>query len=266
MSTGKHSGSIEIGLADRVVIVTGGATGIGAAIAEGLLLAGAKVSIWGQNVDRLTSFTKKMNDLHGVSPHSVSMNVANEAEVASAFDQVISAFDGVDGLVNNAGITKIGPSVEYEIEDFRRIMEVNVIGLFNCSKHAAGIMQKSGKGSILNIASISSFIGQPERAAYVASKSAVAGLTRSLAVEWGVKGIRVNAIAPGYIQTDLLSALIDRGVLPTKDISARTPMRRLGTPNDLVVGALYLLSDSASFVTGQILQIDGGWLANGYYK
>jgi 3-oxoacyl-[acyl-carrier protein] reductase len=266
MSTLRNIEPIKIDLADRVVIVTGGATGIGAGIAEGLVRSGAKVSIWAQNGGRLTSFAEKMNDRYGVLPHCVSVNVADEADVASAFDQVTLALGSVDGLVNNAGITKIGPSVEYDMADFRRIMEVNVIGLFNCSKHAAGIMQESGKGSILNIASISSFIGQPERAAYVASKSAVAGLTRSLAVEWGAMGIRVNAIAPGYIQTDLLSELINKGVLPTENISARTPMRRLGTPDDLVTGALYLLSDHASFVTGQILQIDGGWLANGYYK
>jgi NAD(P)-dependent dehydrogenase (short-subunit alcohol dehydrogenase family) len=253
-------------LSDQVVVVTRGATGIGAGIVEGLVNSGAQVSIWGRDAARLNVFSEKLNQKYSASVHTISIDVSNESEVHAGFQEVMSAFGVVHSLVNNAGITKVGSSIDYSLADFRRIMEVNVTGLFNCSREAAAIMQKNGKGSILNIASISSFIGQPERAAYVASKSAVAGLTRSLAVEWGPVGIRVNAIAPGYIRTDLVNDLIARKVLATDQIESRTPMRRLGVPDDLVTGALYLLSDHASFVTGQILQMDGGWLANGYFK
>jgi NAD(P)-dependent dehydrogenase (short-subunit alcohol dehydrogenase family) len=152
------------------------------------------------------------------------------------------------------------------LADFRRIIDINLTGVFICSQQAARIMHKAGHGSILNIASVSSFVGQPERAAYGASKTAVVGLTRSLAVEWGPAGVRVNAIAPGYIKTDMVADLISRGVLPSDSLVARTPLRRMGTTEDLIGGALYLLSDLSSFVTGQTLQLDGGWLANGYYK
>lgn len=253
-------------LTDRVVIVTGGGRGIGAAIAEGAVRSGAKVSVWGQDRSRLDEFADRMVESYGSRPLAVSVNVAVESEVESAFSQVMDAWGTVDGLVNNAGISKVGPSLDFDLADFRRIIDVNVAGLFICSQQAAQIMTESDGGSIVNIASISSFIGQPQRAAYVASKSAVAGLTRSLAVEWGELGIRVNAIAPGYIRTDLVEDLIDRGVLFPDVLAARTPLRRMGQPEDLVGGALYLLSDVSSFATGQILQLDGGWLANGYYK
>lgn len=253
-------------LEGHVVVVTGGGSGIGAAIAEGLIRSGAKVSVWGRDSDRLDAFAERMTAKYGFTPLSVSANVADEASVEVAFARVVDAWGTVDGLVNNAGISKVGPSTEFAVVDFRRIIDVNVTGLFLCSQQAARIMKIAGGGSILNIASISSFIGQPERAAYVASKSAVAGLTRSLAVEWGELGIRVNAIAPGYIETDLVADLVSRGVLSTQTISARTPLRRMGQTEDLVGGALYLLSDVSSFATGQILQIDGGWLANGYFK
>lgn len=264
MVLGKHPAAVD--LESRVIVVTGGGSGIGSAIAEGLVRSGAHVSVWGRDGARLDAFADRMAATYGTAPLAIAANVVDEASVEAAFSRVVGEWGTVDGLVNNAGISKVGPSTEFELADFRRIIDVNVTGLFLCSQQAARIMREVRRGSILNIASISSFIGQPERAAYVASKSAVAGLTRSLAVEWGELGIRVNAIAPGYIETDLVADLVGRGVLSTDAIAARTPLRRMGQTGDLVGGALYLLSDMASFVTGQVLQIDGGWLANGYFK
>jgi NAD(P)-dependent dehydrogenase (short-subunit alcohol dehydrogenase family) len=195
-----------------------------------------------------------------------AVDVADESSVEAAFGDLVDAWGAIDGLVNNAGITKVAPALDFDLSDWRRILETNVTGVFICARAAARHMLAAGRGSIVNIASLSSFIGQPERAAYVSSKTAVLGMTKSLAVEWGPLGVRVNAIAPGYIETDLVTDLLDRGVLQRDVVEGRTPLRRFGTPDDLVGAALFLLGDRSAFATGQALSIDGGWLANGYLR
>lgn len=257
---------LQPNLAGKVCIVTGGARGIGAAIASGLAAAGARLAVFGRDEARLGEFAERVRAEHQAQVLPLTADIADEAAVDTAFARVLDTWGAVDALVNNAGITKVGPSLSYDLADWRRILDINVTGLFICSQRAARAMAEAGGGSILNIASISSFIGQPERAAYVASKSAVVGITKALAVEWGPLNIRVNAIAPGYIKTDLVADLVERGVLDPAVIEARTPLRRLGTTDDLVGGALFLLSEQSAFATGQVLTLDGGWLANGYLR
>jgi 3-oxoacyl-[acyl-carrier protein] reductase len=255
----------DLDLSGHVCVVTGGTRGIGASLALAIAEANANVCVLARDPDRLETFVTDARQRFGHRVRGVAADVTDADSVADAFDDIAGAWGPVDALVNNAGVSKVGNSLDYDLVDFSRILDVNVTGLFACSQ-AAGRQMAGRGGSIVNIASISSFIGQPERAAYVASKSAVLGLTRALAVEWGAVGIRVNAIAPGYIKTDLTDDLIQRQVISPEAITARTPLRRFGQAADLVGATLFLLSSHAEFMTGQVLAVDGGWLANGYFK
>jgi NAD(P)-dependent dehydrogenase (short-subunit alcohol dehydrogenase family) len=225
--------------------------------------AGATVVVLARDAERLDGVVQEAAAA-GATIHGIAAELAVDDEREAAFERVVAKFGRIDGLVNNAGITKVGPSADYHLADFRRILEVNVAAVFACSQAAVRAMPDGG--SIVNTASLSSFIGQPERAAYVASKTAVLGLTRSLAVEWGPLGVRVNAIAPGYIETDLTGDLLRRGILDRDVVEGRTPLRRFGMPDDVAGATLFLLSDLSSFVSGATLSIDGGWLANGYIR
>ncbi|ASW55490.1 SDR family NAD(P)-dependent oxidoreductase [Plantactinospora sp. KBS50] len=247
--------------ADRVYVVTGGTRGIGAAITRGLLEAGARVCVVARDPDGVARFNDGTGRTMGVA-----IDLADPAAVPDAFAAVLDRWGRFDGVVNNAGITKVGDSLEFPLDDFARILDVNVTGVFACAQAAARIMAERGGGSIVSIASMTSFTGQPQRAAYIAAKSAVLGLTRALATEWGPLGIRVNAIAPGYIRTDLTEDLIERGVLRLDVIEGRTPLRRFGSTADVVGAALFLLGGQSSFTTGQALVVDGGWTVNGYWR
>lgn len=251
---------------DKVSVVTGGTRGIGAALASGLLACGSRVAVFGRDRARLDEFVQAAEREHPGAILGVEADVADPEAVESAFATVAQRWGGVDHLVNNAGINIVGASIDYPIDSWRRILDVNITGVFLCTQQAARSMLERGGGSIVTIASMASFVGHPERAAYVASKSAVLGMIRSLAVEWGPLGIRINGVAPGYIRTDIVRDLIERGVLAPEVIENRTPLRRFGEPEDLVGGVLYLLSEQAGFATGQVLTLDGGWVANGYFK
>lgn len=256
-------GSTTIDLTSKVVVVTGGSRGMGISMVRGIVAAGGRVAIIARDGGRLDGIETAAAEA-GSDILTFAADIADPDEVKRVFADIRSAYGRIDGLVNNAGITKVGPSVDYDIADLQRILAVNVTGLFACSQAAAALMTEGG--AIVNTASLSSFIGQPERAAYVASKTAVLGMTRALAVEWGQLGIRVNAIAPGYIETDLTRDLLERGVLSREVIETRTPLRRFGQPDDVVGATLFLLSPLSAFVTGATLSIDGGWLANGYIR
>jgi NAD(P)-dependent dehydrogenase (short-subunit alcohol dehydrogenase family) len=256
-------GSTDIDLSGKVIVVTGGTRGMGVSMVQGVAAAGGRVAVIARDTELLaameTAAVEAGDDIRGFAA-----DLADPAEVTRVFARIGEVYGRVDGLVNNAGITKVGPSIDYDIADLQRIMAVNVTGVFAASQAAAGLMPEGG--AIVNTASLSSFIGQPERAAYVASKTAVLGMTRALAVEWGPLGIRVNAIAPGYLETDLTRDLLERGVISRELIENRTPLRRFGQPDDVVGATLFLLSPLSAFVTGATLSIDGGWLANGYIR
>ncbi|HEX2986727.1 MAG TPA: SDR family oxidoreductase, partial [Chloroflexota bacterium] len=160
-----------------------------------------------------------------------------------------------------AGMPMVAPSEELELSAWQRTLDTNLTGCFLCAQAAGRVMLRQGSGSIINMASLTSYLGFPGRLAYSTTKSALLGLTRTLSSEWAPKGIRVNAIAPGWILTDLLQSVIDKGALDPQKLITRTPIGRIGTPEDVVGPAIFLASDESAFVTGQVLPVDGGWLS-----
>ena len=253
-------------LSSRSVIVTGGASGIGSVLAEGLLAAGARVSVWGRDQAKLDAFTARVAGTYAQEPLAVAVDVSDAASIDAGLAAVLAVWGSVNGLVNAAGTTKVGDSIEFAESDFRAILDANLVGAFLCCQRVGRAMRDGEGGNILNLGSMATFVGQPRRSAYSAAKSAIAGITRTLAVEWGEYGIRVNTIAPGYIATGMAMENVRLGLLPLDKVISRTPLHRLGEPEELVPLALYLLSDVSAFVTGAIIPIDGGWLANGYVE
>jgi len=247
----------------KVIVITGGSRGLGLAFVRGAARAGATVIAIARDPERLTTVAEEARSA-GTPIQTIAADIVDDTARGDAFARLIADNGRIDGLVNNAGITKVGPTVDYDLADLRRILEINVVSVFACSQAAAPAMTTGG--SIVNIGSLSSFVGHPERAAYAASKTAVLGLTRSLAVEWGGRGIRVNAIAPGYIETDITVDLMRRGALDRDAVEARTPLGRFGRTADVVDTTLFLLSDLSGFITGASITVDGGWLANGYIR
>ncbi|MEG2146361.1 MAG: 3-oxoacyl-ACP reductase family protein [Lachnospiraceae bacterium] len=242
-------------LKNKVAIITGGTRGIGLAIVRKYLDNGAKVVLCGS---RQETVDKAMNLLKEEYPESELMglhpNLSDIASVEEAFAQVKVALGRVDILVNNAGISARDKLYEYEAKEFQRIMDLNVVSVFNCAKVAATIMKEQGGGVILNTSSMVSLYGQTAGCGYPASKFAVNGMTKSLARELGKDNIRVNAVAPGVIRTDMIAALPDEMIQP---LIASIPLHRVGEPEDVANAFLFLASDMASYVTGTVLSVDG---------
>jgi NAD(P)-dependent dehydrogenase (short-subunit alcohol dehydrogenase family) len=247
-------------LAGKCAVVVGGTSGIGRAITLGLASAGAIVvasSRSPQAVDSIADFLEKS----GAKTLRIPSDVLDRDSLQNLHDAVLSAFGRIDILVNSAGITKRVPTLDCSEELWQNIMNVNLNGTLRACQIFGETMLRQKNGRIINIASLSTFVAFHEVAAYGASKAAVGALTRSLAVEWSPYGICVNAIAPGIFPTDLNRELLDspRG----KELIARTPMARFGTVEEVVGTALFLASNESAFTTGQIIAVDGGFLASG---
>lgn len=254
-------GHPSLDLANKTAVVIGGTSGIGLTIARGLARAGANVVPSGRRAELVESVSKEIQAL-GRKSIARTADVTNKASIQSLLDAVLKEFGGVQVLVNCAGRTKRTPTLDVSETEWNGIMETNLTGtLLACQVFGPHMIEKK-YGRIINIASLASFVALYEVAAYSASKAAVASLTKSLAIEWARHGICVNAIAPGLFRTDLNASLLD-GTRRGDEFRMRTPMGRFGETEELVGAAVFLASDAASFVTGHLLVVDGGFLASG---
>ncbi|HEX2172567.1 MAG TPA: SDR family oxidoreductase [Dehalococcoidia bacterium] len=245
-------------LADQAAIVTGGGSGIGRAIARLFAQEGAQVVVADRNIDGAEE-TQRLIQEAGGEAVALPIDVRKEDSVKAMIDQAIATFGAIDILVNNAGIAgRDRPTIEQPLDHWQRVLAVNVDGPFLSCKHLGPHLIERRRGAVINIASISGLGGHDNGASYGPSKAAVANFTQQMAVEWGPYGIRVNAIAPGAIGSEWMLADFAAGRSNPQDRINKTPLRRIGEPNDIAKAALFLASDLASFVTGAILVVDGG--------
>ncbi len=244
-------------------LVTGAGNGIGRAISLALADAGMRVLL--VDIDQAAAEAVAQEiAAKGGEALAVGASVADPVQVASAMAAIDNAWGGIDLLVNNAGVTANRPSLELSEADWRRTMGINLDGVFFFAQQAGRRMVAQGGGCIVNVVSIYSQVAAPNRLAYCASKAGVAHMTRALAIEWAAHGIRVNAVAPGYVDTPGTAELVEQGRLDLTSLQRRTPLGRLAKPEDIANAIVYLASPEASYITGQILGVDGGWTAYGY--
>ena len=255
-------GHPALDLSSKTAVVVGGTSGIGLALATGLSLAGANVVPTSRRLDRVEAAVAKITKAGGKSL-AVASDVNDRASLEGLLNATCAEFGKVDILVNCAGTTKRTPTLDVSEDEWNSIMETNLTGIFRACQVFGRKMVERKYGRIINIASLSSFVALYEVAAYSASKAAVASLTKSLAIEWAKHGVCVNAIAPGVFITELNRSLVTGGSPRSTEFLARTPMGRFGEVDELVGAAVFLASDAASFVTGHVLSVDGGFLASG---
>lgn len=248
-------------LSGRVAVLTGGTTGLGHAIALGLAGAGADVVASARRIDQVEKTADAIEAL-GRRSLRVTSDVRDRASLQALHDAVIAAFGKVDILVNAAGITYNADTLEAPEADWERVIETNLTGTMRSCQIFGLSMRKAGYGRIINIASLSTFVGFARVAAYCASKAGIASFTKVLAIELARTGVNVNAIAPGVFPTSLNAQLV-RGTPRGEDLLLRTPMRRFGEARELAGAAIFLASEASSFVTGEVLAVDGGFLASG---
>jgi NAD(P)-dependent dehydrogenase (short-subunit alcohol dehydrogenase family) len=245
----------------KTAVVIGGTSGIGRAIAHGLADAGANVVASSRRAEEVEKTAVEIEE-KGRKTLRITSDVSDKSTLQNLVDECVKEFGRVDILVNSAGVTKRTPTLDLLEDEWNWIMETNLTGTLRACQVFGKHMVENGYGRIINIASLSTFVALYEVAAYAASKAAVASLTKSLAIEWSQHGVNVNAIAPGVFKTALNTQLLEsteRG----KEFLTRTPMKRFGKVEELAGAAVFLASDAASFVNGEVLVVDGGFLASG---
>jgi NAD(P)-dependent dehydrogenase (short-subunit alcohol dehydrogenase family) len=256
-----HVAYRPLDLDGKVAVVTGGTSGIGRALALGLAEAGAHVVPTSRRKEMVEAVAAEVES-RGRSTVRSASDVGDRGSLEAVLSAVVNSLGRVDVLVNCAGRTKRHPTLDFDESDWQAILDTNLTGTLRACQVFGRHMLERGAGRIVNIASLGSFVALYEVAAYAASKAAVASLTRSLAIEWGPRGVNVNAIAPGVFPTELNRSLLegtDRG----KEFLLRTPLGRFGRVEELAGAAVFLASDAASFVNGEVLVVDGGFLASG---
>ncbi|HTP06690.1 MAG TPA: 3-oxoacyl-[acyl-carrier-protein] reductase [Anaerolineae bacterium] len=242
-------------LDDKVAVITGAAQGIGKAIAELLARRGAQVVVADLNLEKAQATAQTITDSTGCRAIAVRVNVADSASAQAMVDHVMQEFGRIDILVNNAGTTRDNLIVRISDADWDLVLGVNLKGAFNCSKAVVRSMMKQRYGRIINISSVSGLAGQAGQTNYSSSKAGLIGFTKALAKEVGSRGITVNAVAPGFVPTDLTSEIL---VKVQDEAIKMTPLGRLGSVEDIAYAVAFLVSDEASFITGQVLSVDGG--------
>lgn len=253
------------GLNRQVVFNTGAAKGIGRAMSHAFARHGARLMLFDLDEAGLhLARAELLQQYPDLEVDIVMASITDDVAVERAMAQTVERFGRIDVLLNNAGISMNKPSLEVTAQEWRRTIDIDLSGVFFCSQAAAKRMVEQGGGVILSTASMFGLISAARRAAYCASKAAVVSLCKTLAVEWAPHNIRVNAICPGYIQTALVEDLIERGALDAQRITQRTPLNRLGSPDEIAEMALFLASDAAAFITGHAMVADGGFTANGF--
>jgi NAD(P)-dependent dehydrogenase (short-subunit alcohol dehydrogenase family) len=252
---------MNLSFENKVALVTGAGSGMGLATAHAFAEAGAAVVLADVNEPAIRSAADELVG-GGHRALAVRCNVADEAEVAAMVAQTVSTFGRLDAAFNNAGV--MPPAVETADasgEDFDRVTAINLRGVWNCMKYELRQMREQGRGAIVNCSSIGGLIGNPGRAIYHASKHGVIGLTKSAALEYAARGIRINAVCPGTIETPMVADMLAKETVTTEDFQRDLPIGRLGRPEEIAAAVLWLCSDGASFVIGHALAVDGGYTA-----
>ncbi len=253
-----------MGANERVAVITGGAQGIGRRSAELLAELVYRVAI----IDlREPAETVNAIEAGGGTVFASAGDIAQDSTVAAFADEVFAGFGRADVLVNNAGISHIAPAEETSSRDYRRVIEENLVAPFLLARTFGKKMLEAGRGSIVNVASVAGLLGIADRAAYNASKSGLIGLTRTLAAEWGGRGVRVNAVCPGWVKTEMDAADQAGGSYTDADITGRIPMGRFASPEDIARAIAFLADDAQSgFINGHALSVDGGWATDGSWE
>lgn len=245
-------------LSDRLILITGSTRGIGRTLATGALAAGARVVINGRDAASISRASQELRDAYPGAQVAESVFDVTDADAVTAGIREVEAHHGpIDGLINNAGVQHREPLLEVAVEDWDRVLRTDLTSAFLVGREVARGMVDRGRGSIVNICSIQSDLARPTIGPYTAAKGGLRNLTRAMTAEWAGSGVRVNALAPGYLHTEMTQALVDD---PEFDrwVRGRTPAGRWGDPADLIGAAVFFLSDASRFVTGQLLFVDGG--------